>query len=136
MKLVMRGTDIASISWWLLAGEEILEHVTLAARPEEYLGSLSHFLEKSGHKLADITEIIIVNGQGSAAALRASVTLGNTLAWTRGWNIYALTLPAAAPSEAVLENLSLAVRVKLARPVYQNAPHITVATHDALKRKM
>lgn len=136
MKLIMRGTDIGRISWWLLADERVLEYVTLEARPEEYLASLEHFLNKAQRSLADIQGLVIVNGEGSAAALRASVTLGNTLAWTRQWSIETITLPATADDSTVLAAIGGACLVNLAQPVYQNAPHITVATHDALKRKL
>jgi hypothetical protein len=136
MTLLVRGTDIQSVTFGLQrAGQEWLM-VTLPARPEGYLAALEGFLRQEKCSKEDIRQVIIVSGEGSATAVRASVTLVNTLAWANGWAMSELIVPAKATVADVQAAAPQAQLVAVARPNYASAPHITQSTHDALKRKL
>ena len=136
MKIVIRGTDIARCTVGIQVPGAPWHAVTYAARPEEYLAILQRHLQEAGVNIADVQGIVVIAGEGSATAVRASVTLANVLAWTHGWTVEEIAIPAEATEEEMGEAVKRAVRVRVARPQYQHAPHITQSTHDVLKRKL
>lgn len=82
--------------------------------PEGYLAAISEVAAPE-----DIEGIAVVQGPGSATALRASLAIANTLAMTLGVPL----CDAAGQPHAYLE------------PVYENEARITPSTKDQLRRK-
>lgn len=136
MMLLVRGTDIREITLGLSRNGIEWGMVTLPARPEDYLACLQKFLEQQQCRQRDIQEVIVVAGEGSATAVRASVTMVNALSWAANWRVRELIVPTETAESELPLLLQTAEAVPLARPHYAASPHITQSTHDALKRKL
>lgn len=102
MILRIDGSDIARL---------VVNDREFAVGPEGYLAAIASVVEP-----AEITAIEVVAGPGSATALRASLAIANTLAWTLG-------VPINGRSMHV-------------EPVYEHAARITPSGKDQLRRKI
>lgn len=119
------GTLLSEAGAWRFAAEPI----EIAASPEEYA---RHILSDSG----DLAGFVIVNSPGSATTLRVSLSLVNAFAFTKNLPVISVEKPLEAPASYILAQLTEAQPHAFAVPRYTNAPKITVATHDQLKRKI
>lgn len=99
-----------------------------SASPEEYLSRIATFANFDA-----LEGIVIVQGPGSATALRASLTIANTLAMSRKIPLYGVEK--GASWDAVLTADGLKHGVDHLEPVYASDPRITPSTKDALRRR-
>lgn len=133
MKLFIGGFDIK----YLLIGDADADEVKkIACEPDEYLKNIVSFLGDNDAELADISEIHALIGPGSATALRASLSVVNTLS-------YAMDIPMKGYSVPEnWEESSIFGMIKASEaqtewplvPVYQHAPRITISHKDQLQR--
>lgn len=131
MILYVDGSDIASLvlgegevvgpDWRLVRSKQI------TTGPEGFLAAIHDFL---GYFLAEqkLAGIICAIGPGSPTALRASVTIVDSLGLVKGIPLYGVASGVTAgvlpqPSEVLL-------------PKYTDFPRITTSTRDALRRQM
>lgn len=134
MMLYVNGGDIAKIGLGLLQDDrsafvEAPEYVP--ASPEEFLRTIDAYLQKHS---AQINGIVVVRGPGSATALRTTLSIVNTFAFTRSLPIFGVSLPKDADDRMVLVELVRATPIPLARPMYAQPARITVSKKDALRR--
>ena len=76
--------DIRELHLGLIKEGDIHKEAHHNVPPEAYLKEFAKTLESWGVPLDEIDEIIVVTGPGSFTASRVSVTIANTLAFTRG----------------------------------------------------
>lgn len=136
MMLFLDGSDIGQVVLGLLADDRasfLVDPKTIVCRPEEYLFCVDAFLRENVSQ-EEISGIAVVVGPGSATALRASLALANTFAFTRSIPMYGVQRNPSLDILSVLSDLSDAPSVPLLRPVYANAVPITQSTKDVLRR--
>lgn len=100
-----------------------------AVGPESFLASITHFVP-----LEEIEGIVIVQGPGSATALRASLAIANTLAMTNGIPLCGVKKGEAW--ESALAPDGLHAPVDHLEPVYAANAIITPSTKDHLRRSI
>jgi hypothetical protein len=137
MKLYVNGQDIAHLTLGLLAEVPVLEHFEIG--PEGFLASLSAFLSTHDLMIGDIDSAVVVTGPGSATALRASLAIMNTLAFTKEVKLYGVEKPVDQSDLAFVQSLhvgGLGGSVNELQATYTRGPKITATTRDALRRKL
>ncbi|MDO8624852.1 MAG: hypothetical protein Q7R47_02120 [Candidatus Diapherotrites archaeon] len=110
-------------AWQETAREE------MAVGPESFLAAITRFVP-----IEEVEGIIIVQGPGSATALRASLAIANTLAMAKGIPLCGVEKGAAW--ESVLVQNGLQTPVDHLEPVYGAAARITQSTKDHLRRSI
>lgn len=137
MILCIDGSDIATLvleayDWNNLTVSDNGWRNTRSERysvsPEEYLSRIVTFAN-----FDELEGIVIVQGPGSATALRASLTIANTLAMSRKIPLYGVQK--GTSWDAVLTADGPKDGVDHLEPVYASDPRITPSTKDALRRR-
>ncbi|OGL96025.1 hypothetical protein A2317_00305 [Candidatus Uhrbacteria bacterium RIFOXYB2_FULL_41_10] len=109
--------------------------------PEGYMKAFCSFLEKINCSLNDIEKLFVVIGPGSATALRGSLSLINTLAFTKGIGLVGIEKKSDEQDidtiNKILEQGLSTFEVKnVLIPIYEHNPRITISTKDVLRRKV
>jgi tRNA A37 threonylcarbamoyladenosine modification protein TsaB len=81
--LLISAQDIREFHVALVQGQEIQKEAHCAVAPELYLKTFADVLGEWEINLSEIDELIVVTGPGSFTASRVSVTIVNTLAYTK-----------------------------------------------------
>ncbi len=137
MKLYVNGQDIGHLTLGLISERPVLDRYEIG--PEGFLASLDAFLRKQKVELGDIDAAIIVTGPGSATALRTSLAIMNTLAFTKNLKLHGVEKPVEQSDLVFVQGLDMEA---LGGPstelhvAYTRAPKITETTRDALRRKI
>lgn len=135
MMLYLRGTDIHRLILGGIAPDRsrfIISPQTHEASPEKWLGIINEFLSSNS---SVCTGIALVLGPGSATALRTSLALANTIAFTRSLPMFGFELPLDADDRMALVLLHEAQPLPMARPIYSAPAHITPQKKDTLHRR-
>lgn len=106
MMVTIDGSDIRRL---------VVNGKVFDVEPEGYLAAIASVVSPS-----DISGVTVVQGPGSATALRASLAIANTLAMTLGVPLY----DASGVAHPYLD------------PLYANDPRITTSTKDSLRRAL
>lgn len=133
MKLFVGGFDIK----YLLVGDADFDEVQrIECEPDEYLKNIVYFLESKGSKITKISEIHAVIGPGSATALRASLSIVNTLSYSLGIYLKGYSIPENWDESSLFGIIKVSEgRVEWPLvPVYQHEPRITISHKDQLQR--
>lgn len=109
--------------------------------PEGFLKAFRDFLSDQGLVLDDVKQIFCVVGPGSATALRSSLAMVNTLAFTKGIKLVAVE---KEKGEQDIDTVKRLVEHDLSKfeiknvlmPKYEHKPRITLSTKDALRRRV
>ena len=135
MRLFVDGRDISYVEY---GDVDTGEHKKYSGEPETYLKHLDDFLKSCGKTVDSLTEAHIMIGEGSSTALRASLAIINTIAFTKRIHIYAYR------ADRTREHIFGAIRSgdlqgeilsDFATPVYAHAPRMTPTKKDQLNRK-
>lgn len=135
MMLYVRGTDIAQLTLAGLSDDRarfVVQPSKIDSSPEAYLAHVAEFLREHPERLSGIVAVL---GPGSATALRTSLSLVNTLAFTQSIPVYGVSLAKDADDRETLIALRDAEVLPMARPIYQNEPRITPSAKDSLHRR-
>lgn len=135
MMLYVRGTDIKRLTLAGLSDDRarfVVDPVVHDSAPEAYLSHAAAFLREHPDQL---TGIVAVLGPGSATALRTSLTMVNTLAFTMSLPCYGISLAPESDDREALVALCGADVIPMARPIYQNEARITPSAKDVLHRR-
>lgn len=138
MLFCMDGSDInrlalAAYEWhdrtlsdngWRRSRETVVE-----TGPEGYLAAVDAFI-----KPEEIDGIVVVQGPGSATALRASLAIANTIAAVRKIKLYGIAKGISWDAVFVAEGPTDGVN--FLAPVYEHDPRITPSSRDDLRRKV
>lgn len=120
MILYIDGSDIRRL---VVATSE--ETRTFDSGPEGYLAAISTMVEPEA-----LEGIIVVQGPGSATALRASLSIANTLAMTQRIPLYGVQSGTSYASAL----LALPEPKPFLEPIYGAEAQITVSKKDQLRR--
>lgn len=139
MMLYINGSDIAKFTIGAVADDRAsfaIEPKTFAVRPEEFLFTVDAWLREQRIDITAISNLAVVIGPGSATALRTSLAWANTFAFTQSIPMYGIELAVGSDERAALIGIASMDPVPMLRPVYANAPTITVTKKDALRRSI
>ncbi len=137
MMIYVNGQEIASLTLGTLEADNWLQPPqAYAYRPEQYLKGLEEFLRQVKLKASDIDGFVLVQGPGSATALRTSHALVNTLAFALGVQIISIQKSISEPDAGITTQLKAHEPRAFALPVYAREPNITQTKRDPLKRKI
>ena len=133
--LYVNGQDIGALTLGLLTEAPLLETFTVG--PEKFLESLDGFLTKHDLSVDTLDGALVITGPGSATALRGSLAIMNTLAFTSGLALFGHEKPKEQSDLVFIQSLDLsklpAEQGEL-EPVYAHEPRITRTNRDALRR--
>lgn len=82
MKLMMKAQDLESITYGLVASEELVQEETEMVQPDGYLAALDGVLSRWQIGLDDLKGILVVTGPGSFTASRVCTIIANALGFT------------------------------------------------------
>lgn len=107
--------------------------------PEAYLSHIDDFLKGSHKEVSDVEKIFVVVGPGSATALRAILSIVNTMKFAAGVDLVGVEKPMLEDDRETLRKINegQATLVKdrdFLAPIYAYAPRITRSKKDVLKR--
>lgn len=137
MMVYVNGQDIARLGLGVIDANKAWLHRPQAyeTRPEAYLAQLESYLAGQNIARTEIRGFILVQGPGSATALRTSHALVNALAFALGVEVIGIEKPIELPDAEILPLAAEALSRTFVLPVYAHAPNITTTKRDALKRK-
>lgn len=102
------------------------------ASPEDFLQKIECAIANTNHH---IDGIIVCAGPGSATALRSSLGILNTIAFTRSIPLYSLVSQEKNAKAALHSALNdLPQPTPYCEPIYLHEPRITTTKKDALRR--
>ncbi len=135
MKIYFNGSDIHRCA----IGElESGAYKVFEGGPDTFLQSLNTFIEQCGGHNDQIIEMHVIVGPGSATALRASLSIVNTLRFTQGVDVFGYELLDDSDEE-----IMRAIQNEERRPVqqggdlkpyYAHGPRITKSKKNRLKQ--
>lgn len=140
MMLYINGQDIARFVVGVADAETVLSlEVMEGARPEQFLASIDSFLRENDYAIEDMTRLVVVVGPGSATALRAVLSIVNTIAFVRGVDLVGVEKDPVQDDEVFLRSIlakeiEVHVSESFLHPVYAHEPRITVSKKDHLRR--
>lgn len=138
MVLCIDGSDINTLTLEVyerngqVHSDNAWRHVrggVFTVRPEEYLATMTTLVD-----FDDLDGIVVVQGPGSATALRASLTIVNTLAMAKQIPLYGVDK--GTPWDAVLTENGPKDGVTHLEPVYAQDARITPSKKDQLRRSI
>lgn len=129
MRLLIRGQDINSFTVGISDKESVVQQKKWDVRPDAYLRSIFTSLEEWRLGYRDLSSIAVVKGKGSFTALRGSVTLANTLAFSLNIPLASVVTAQDRDDKEVMERLRRARKGKVSWtvPAYGQPPRITKA---------
>ncbi len=131
MMLCIDGSDIASITFALVNRQErvltILYEQTCERKLGDELRVIQDFLCDQGFDVSVVQDIGVVQGPGSAGALRSTLSLVNAWALGKGLNVWTL-------QRRENEWKIVAEKKPFVLPVYDRPVHATPSEKDALGR--
>lgn len=138
MMLYVNGQDIATFVLGLVDEDIRLESFSLG--PEKYLKTIDTFLGDKNLSLEAVEGIVLVTGPGSATALRASLSIANSLHYAKRIPLYSVekdqeVIDKEFLTRELIDELQPLDTDAFASPVYANDPRITASNKDALGRK-
>ncbi len=140
MMLYVNGQEITKLVLGLLEVDGSWRQVPTEypTSPEEYLKTIELFLAATKTTLPTMTGFVLVQGPGSATALRTSHALINALAFALHVPVISVLKPVGVLDAEAWQAQALDKQSKtaVALPVYTSDPKITASTRDALKRKL
>jgi hypothetical protein len=101
--------------------------------PEDHLKVLVDYLRAQHLSIEELEGVALASGYGSATALRASHTLGNTLAFIKEIPLFSVLKTAGMGDEEALLGAP-EKELSFLAPTYERAPVITKSEKDALRR--
>lgn len=136
MIIYVNGQDIARLVLGTLTdGQWAQEPVVLEIRPEAYLQGLEAFLQQNNLSRTDIRGFVLVQGPGSATALRTSHALVNALAFALGVEVVPVEKSSNEEDRNIVHRLTELESRTFVLPTYEREAQITEPNRDALKRK-
>lgn len=138
MTLYVNGQDINRITFAVLESDSSVVK-TVEVGPEQYLNELDAFLTENELSVPDISKIIAVVGPGSATALRASLSILNTLRFVKDVEVIGVEKDPELKEEAFITQLNKGDYEPVSRgemlvPLYVSGPRITASKKDHLRR--
>lgn len=138
--LYVNGQDIKTFVIGLVgkeAGESL--QVISETEPDAYLSHIDDFLKKEGKQIQDIETIYVVVGPGSATALRAILSIVNTIKFAAGLELVGVEKPMLEDDQETVRKINdgQATLIKddeFLSPIYAHGPRITISKKDQLKR--
>lgn len=127
MTLIVCGQDIRFLSLALVRDGLVDRERTDEVSPERYLAAVDAALREWNVAQGELDAVAIVTGPGSFTASRASVTIGNAIAFARSIPIISLENPDRASVRDLAALLPSIVPNPngFAVPTYDRPPHIT-----------
>jgi len=122
--LLIAGQDVKFARIGLAEAGKVLFQKRIEGEPETFLKGLDTALNNWKVNRQEIEAIAVANGSGSATALRTSVTIANTIAFTLKIPVYSVQI---SPDES-LDKLVQKVEITstgLAIPSYSSPAKIT-----------
>lgn len=138
MTLYVNGQDINRITFSILETAE--SHTkTTEVGPEGYLHALQEYLSSNKVTAADISKVVAVVGPGSATALRASLSILNTIGFTRDVELIGVEKTMEENDTDLIKRLNdndftPVSRDNMLIPTYVSSPRITASKKDHLRR--
>lgn len=108
--------------------------------PEAYLATIDTYLKERNVHPADVTQLYVVVGPGSPTALRASLSILNTMKFVYQIETISLKKDPKEPDEQTLlkirsNDAQVIEQPGYMEPIYTSGPKITVSNKDALGRE-
>jgi len=101
---------------------------------DKILSGIDKLLKKNKKNLSSLKGIIVINGPGSFAGIRAGLSVANTLAWALNIPAIGLNLFEGKDSQELvktgIKKLLKTKNQKLVMPFYGKEPNITKAKQD------
>lgn len=128
MFLFVSPNDLRVASFGLIDEGHTWVHLeTIETRPEHLLASCLEYLRGRGIDPASLLGVVVVVGPGSSTALRAGLTIVNTLAWRYELPLFEVENALGSSVEMLIEHINWGASVKRATPRYGHGPRITEA---------
>ncbi|MCH8049720.1 hypothetical protein IH979_03375 [Patescibacteria group bacterium] len=140
MMLYVNGQDIKQITFGIV-GTSVKPPVrTVQIGPEGFLSALDDFLKDNHQTVKDIKRIFAVIGPGSATALRATMSIVNTIRFMTKIQLIGIE---KNPLEQDVDTIKAinqgkikpVIKGELLIPIYAQPARITLSTRDYLGRK-
>lgn len=127
MILFIKSQDIAQVEYAIIKEGEMIEKIEKAVSPEKQLFELDAFLESVKIDIKDIEKVFVVSGPGSFTASRVSVTIANSISFTKDIPIVSINNEKnLSLGELVKEtNFDEASSNRFAQVIYNKPPRIT-----------
>ena len=128
MNLFILAQDIKELEVGISSGGELKEFAKIETPPEQYLAQIDQRLKDWDVTLEQIKGIFVVTGPGSFTASRVSITIANTLAFSKQIPIYPIENKERFSLPELHKSISKSSiqPEKFALPSYDKQPHITV----------
>lgn len=138
MRIYLNGQDINRLVIADLDAKA--DPLVMEINPEGYLKMIDKFLSDRKLTNQDLKEIYVVIGPGSATALRAIITIVNTLKLVNEVKLFGIEKPT---NEHDIDTVTAIVNKKVVlkeiddflNPKYGQGPKITLSTKDRLGRE-
>lgn len=135
----MNGRDIRKIGFAVVEEGGFRDLEVVDCGPSAYLKQLDAYLKRRSFLLDDVDLFYVVVGPGSPTALRASLSIVNTIAWVREIPVVAVEQGGDDEDSDTLEELmggyeQVDMSTYFAEPVYGRGPGVTVSTKDRLRQ--
>ena len=136
MKLYVNGQDIHKL---ILGNVESGDLSVYSGEPHTYLASMNTYFEQQGNQLQHIKELHVIIGPGSATALRAILSIMNTLRFVKEIPVYGYKKVQDISDEDCIRDIRLGRQTAVQneewlKPAYAHAPRITPSKKDQLNR--
>jgi hypothetical protein len=128
MVLVVCGQDIRYLSLGLVQDGALLQDVTVAAPPEQYLAAIDAAMRDWQVSPSDLSAVAVVTGPGSFTSSRVSTSLSNAIAFGKGIPVVSMENTKRLNLHELvraLDLLNLPPTDRFAVPVYDRPAHIT-----------
>ena len=106
-------------------GGKVREVRKVETQPERILQNLIGYLEDQGIGRKQLEGIVVVTGPGSSTALRAGLSVVNTIAFVQKLPLLALSNKEEKPLEELVASADLSKTERFAIPYYEKEPRIT-----------
>ncbi len=106
-------------------GLKVVEVSEVKTRPEGILEALLNYLHEHELEPEDLEGIVVVVGPGSSTALRAGLSVVNTIAFVQKLPVLSLSNAKKKPLKELLASVDLWKTDIFALPYYEREPHIT-----------
>ena len=127
--------DISEITLGLLKDGGLTCEETHQAQPEAYLREINSFLSAHEISLDELEAVAVVTGPGSFTASRVSVTIANTIGFTKSIPIIPIENKEKKSLSEIVKQIDLNAVPNVgsfALPVYDRPPGITTPKSDTI----
>ena len=136
MKMYVNGQDILRLILGNVESGNLSVH---EGEPHTYLASMNTYLEQHGLDLKNAEELHVVIGPGSATALRAILSIMNSIHFVKEIPIHGYEKSPEISDEDCIRDIRLGRMTPIdseawLKPTYAYAPRITPSKKDQLNR--